>query len=209
MPALNDLVAHWGYAAIALVVLLGNVGLPVPEETILVVGGYLVWAGQLRFWLVVTVGVASAAAGDNLGYWLGRRFGRAAIERYGHWLLLTPDRFAAVQRFIARYGAAGVVVARFLAGIRFLAGPVAGATGLPAPKFVVSNLLGAAVFVPAVVGVGYGVGAGLGDQVERLRHLLGAIEHVALAAVIAGTAAALTWRVVRSWAAERSRKNHG
>ena len=60
-------VEHWGYAAIFAVVVLGNVGLPVPEETVLTLAGYLVWRGDLRLWLVLIVGIVSASVGDNVG----------------------------------------------------------------------------------------------------------------------------------------------
>lgn len=84
MPSLSTLIEHWGYAAVFAVVILGNVGLPVPEETILTLAGYLAWRGELNGPLVVAVGIVSAVAGDNLGYWLGDVAGRASYER-------TPD----------------------------------------------------------------------------------------------------------------------
>jgi membrane protein DedA with SNARE-associated domain len=198
MPDVSELVRHWGYAAIFLIVVLGNVGLPVPEESILLLSGYLVWMGRLRLPFVLAVGIASAVAGDNLGYWLGHHFGRRALERYGHRLYLTHERFMAAQRFIARYGALGVFVARFLPGLRFLAGPIAGATGLPPGRFVVSNVLGALVYVPAVVATGYAVGYGLGGEVARLSRVAGDVEKVALAAIAAGGLGALAWRILRA-----------
>ena len=82
------------------------------------------------------VGILSAIAGDNLGYWIGRRYGQEAIARYGRWVLLTPARLDATRRFVTRYGAFGVFAARFIAGLRFMAGPIAGSTGLPPLAFV-------------------------------------------------------------------------
>ena len=83
MPDANSLLAQWGYVAIVAVVILGNMGLPFPEETILILAGYLVWKGHLHLPIVLAVGLVSAVLGDNLGYWMGREFGRRAIERYG------------------------------------------------------------------------------------------------------------------------------
>ena len=60
------LIDQWGYAAIFVIVFLGNLGLPVTEEGVLLLSGYLVWKGRLRFVVVVIVGVLSAALGDNL-----------------------------------------------------------------------------------------------------------------------------------------------
>ena len=77
----TELLSHWGYGAIFLGVILGNFGLPVPEETILALGGYLAQRGELRLPLVIVISFVSAVTGDGFGYWLGRRYGRAAIER--------------------------------------------------------------------------------------------------------------------------------
>ncbi len=68
MPDLGELINHWGYFAIVLVVVLGNVGLPVPEESILVLAGYLAWRGELKLPLVIAVGIISAVMGDNIGH---------------------------------------------------------------------------------------------------------------------------------------------
>ena len=73
MPDIGPLLGDWGYLAIFLIVVLGNVGLPVPEETTLILAGYLVWRGELRFPIVLAVGITSAVGGDSLGYWIGRR----------------------------------------------------------------------------------------------------------------------------------------
>lgn len=209
MLDLGPLVGHWGYAAVFMVVVLGNVGLPVPEETVLVLAGYLGWRGDLRLPLVVAVGVVSAVAGDNLGYWLGRRYGRAAIARYGWAVLVTPARLQMVTAWVTRYGAWAVFGARFVAGLRFLAGPLAGATGLPPLRFLAANVLGAGLYVPSAVGLGYAMGYGLGDRIEWLRQGLGRVEHWGLLAVGLLTVGVLALRVLRARRADRGRHELG
>ena len=194
-PAL--FVEHWGYLAIFTVVVLGNVGLPVPEETILTLAGYLVWRGDVRLWPVLIVGIVSAAAGDNFAYWLGRRFGSAAVRRYGARLWISPARMEASHRFMLKHGALAVFVARFLPGLRFAAGPVAGITGVSAPVFFIANVLGASCYVPAVVGLGYAVARGVGPRLEHARAAGVVAEHVVLAAAILGTLYALVVRAKR------------
>jgi membrane protein DedA with SNARE-associated domain len=166
---------------------------PVPEESILVLAGYLVWQGDIRLPLVLLVGILSAIAGDNLGYWIGRRYGQEAIARYGRWVLLTPARLDAPRRFVTRYGAFGVFAARFIAGLRFMAGPLAGSTGLPPLAFVAAIALGAALCVPTMVAAGYGVAYGLGDHLKRLERVVGRIEYVVLFGAIIVTIALLGW----------------
>ena len=194
MPDVGELIGHWGYPAIFLFVVLGNLGLPVPEETILALSGYLVWRGELRLSLVLAVGIVSAAAGDNLGYWIGREYGRGAIERYGQRVRVTPERLETVWRFVTRYGLFGVFAARFIPGLRFMAGPLAGAAGLRPLAFLLANLLGAVIYVPYAVGIGYAIGYGLGQYVERIER----VEYIVLIAAAIFTVALLGWRALRA-----------
>jgi len=194
----NHLFQHLGYAAILVIVLLGNAGVPAPEESVLVLGGYLAWHGRLHLPLVIIVGVVSASLGDNLGFWAGRHYGQRAVTR----LPLPPARVAQAQALIAHYGARAVFAARFVPGLRTVAGPLAGAGGLPPLRFFAANLLGAICYVPCPVLVGYGVGYGAGDWLERLRRATGLFkEDTALFAailVLAGVAL-----IVMAWARGR------
>lgn len=183
MPDITRLISDWSYLGIFVVVVLGNLGLPVPEETVLALAGYLVWSGRLQLVPVLVVGIVSAVAGDNMGYWIGRRYGRAPVERYARWLL-APGRVTAAERFIRRYGALAVGAARFVGGTRFLAGPLAGAVGLPFRRFVAGNILGAVLFVPYAVGLGYAIGYGLGPLLGRLRHHVQGIGPLVLAGTL-------------------------
>src|SRR5262245_29773 len=173
MPNLDQFVAHWGYVAIFLVVILGNVGLPVPEESILGVAGYLIWHGKFEFVPVVVVALTAAVLGDNLAYWLGRTYGRRVLNR---WVGVSSSRLEWMQRFVLRYGMLAVFVARFVAGLRFMAGPLAGSTGLSPIRFFVANLLGAMIYVPIAGAIGYG----LGPQIERLRRAVGDLAVIGL-----------------------------
>jgi membrane protein DedA with SNARE-associated domain len=168
----------------------------VPEETVLTVSGYLVWQGQLDAVPVVLVALASAVLGDNASYWLGRRYGRQVITRF---VQVKPERIERMERLVTRYGMVAVFLGRFVAGLRFMAGPLAGCTGLSPLRFFAANLAGALLYVPIALGAGYAVGYGLGDRVERLRRLAGdAAVAVAVAVVIVG---AVLW----AWLALRAR----
>ena len=162
VPDLSTWLIHWRYVALAVVIVLGNVGLPVPEETVLIVAGYLVREGHLSLGTTLVVGVLSAIAGDNLGYWLGRAYGRPLLLRGARWVRITPSRLDRVERFVARYGVFTVVVARFVAGLRMLGGPLAGAGGVRPVPFIVANVVGALLFVPYALGLGYLLGHGIG-----------------------------------------------
>lgn len=194
----GELINHWGYSAIFIFVLLGSAGVPAPEESILVVGGYLAWRGQLRLPLVIAVGILSASAGDNLGFWVARHYGRTALDRYGSRFFITSARLEAMRGFVLRWGAPAVFIARFVPGLRVWAGPIAGAAGMPFPSFVIANALGAVVYVPLAVGAGYALGLGLGERLERLRGIVGELEYWAVGAALAVAAGLLLWRAARA-----------
>lgn len=198
MPDFVQLIGHWGYLAIFALVILGNMGIPLPEETILILAGYLVWQGELRLPIVLAIGILSAVVGDNIGYQIGRHYGQGAIERYGHWVLGNSKRLESMRGFVTRYGPMGVFVARFLPGIRFMAGPLAGATGLRPLPFLAANVLGAALYVPLSVALGYAVGYGLGDYVNRLERVVGELAHVVLTVAILAALALMGWRALHA-----------
>ena len=196
------LIAHWGYWAVFGLVVLGNIGLPVPEEGILVFAGYLVWAGKFRLMHVLVAGVAAAVIGDNLGYWFGRHYGQAAIRRFGHKIFITETRFDKARQLVARYGAYGVFVARFIPGLRFMAGPVAGSMGLPFLRFFGVNMLGGLIYVPLSVAVGYFVGKSLGDALRQIERMIGKVEYLALILLAFAVVVIIFWRALSSQKAE-------
>jgi membrane protein DedA with SNARE-associated domain len=198
MPDLGRLIDSWGYVAVFLIVVLGNLGLPVPEETVLTIGGYLAWQGRLKWATVVIVAIVGAVVGDNMSYWLGRRYGQRLLNRVA---AAAPERIERARQFVVRHGMLAVFAARFVAGLRFMAGPLAGSTGLEPARFFIANLLGAVLYVPVMVGVGYGVGYGLGERIESLRRAAGNTERIAVAVL---ALVAITVWLVRARRARRA-----
>lgn len=193
----SNLIIHWGYPAIFFFVFLGNLGLPVPEESVLMLAGFLVWNGDLKFVIATAVAIVSAVSGDNLGYWIGYRYGTKAALRYRRWLFITPDRASRMREYIDRYGATGIFLARFFPGARFMAGPLAGTASMPFRRFFIANLLGTLAYVPLMVALGYGIGVGLGDFVRWIERVFGRLEYVALLIIIFSSLLILGWRVLK------------
>jgi len=189
--------ARWGYAAVFFSVVLGSVGLPIPDDGVFLLAGCLAREGRLSLPRIVAVGVLAAMAGDNLGYWIGRRVGFTAVERAARWARVSPAHIAPIQGLVARYGAVAVFLARFLSGARFLAGPLAGSAGLPPRTFLVANTLAALTYVPLIVGAGYIVGEGLGAFVEDLRQRVDPLWWTLLPVAALGTLLILRRQVVR------------
>lgn len=146
---------HYGYLAVAGFVFLEDFGVPVPGETILILGAVYAGTGRLSIFLVGLLGFAAAVMGDNLGFAIGHFGGRRLVDRYGRYVLLTPERVDKATRFFDRHGGKIVVVARFIEGLRQANGIIAGISGMQWVRFVVFNAIGAALWVAVWTSVGY------------------------------------------------------
>jgi membrane protein DedA with SNARE-associated domain len=176
---LESLVARWGYAAIF-------AGTFLEGETVLLAGGAMAHRGLLSLpWVIVCAFVASFS-GDQMWFFLGRRYGPRAIERRPGWAA-PAER---VRGWLHRFGTGFVLAFRFVYGIRVLTPVLLGASGYPASRFAPLNAAGAAVWSCAVAGVGWGLGEGL----TRLLGRAGKVEERALMALGAGVAIALIVR---------------
>jgi membrane protein DedA with SNARE-associated domain len=150
-PTLN----HYGYLAVAGLVLVEDFGVPVPGETTLILAAVYAGAGRLSVWLVGLIGFAAAVTGDNIGFAIGHFGGRALVERYGRYIFLTPERLDKATGFFERHGGKIVAVARFIEGLRQANGIIAGISGMHWAKFLAWNALGAALWVAVWTCVGY------------------------------------------------------
>jgi membrane-associated protein len=153
---LRGAIVHYGYWAIAVALLLENTGIPVPGETVLLLASFLAYSErELQLSWIIVVGTIAATMGDNLGYAVGFRGGRPLLERYRELLHLRPATLERGDRLFARYGAVAVFFARFVFGLRIVAGPLAGVLRMPWKKFLLFNFLGALLWVTVIASVGY------------------------------------------------------
>jgi membrane protein DedA with SNARE-associated domain len=181
---------HYGYWALAVALLLENAGVPMPGETILLLASFLAYSEhELQLPWIIVVGTVSATLGDNLGFALGYYGGRQLLERYQRIFRIRDATLAQGDRLFARYAAATVFFARFIFGMRIIAGPMAGVLRMPWRKFVLANFLGAALWVTVISGVGYLFGQHWDRLVRDVKRF-----DVALVLVVVATAAFLWWR---------------
>ena len=170
----------YGLVALALVMFLESMGLPLPGETLLIAAGTLAGEGEFSPWMVGLVGVVTAVLGDNLGYVIGRWAGRPVILKHGRRVGITPERFAKVERMLDKHGWIIVAGARFVVLLRQLNGLVAGAGGMAWYRFLAANVAGAIVWVAMWVTLAYELGAELHIFTFLSEHLVWA------AAVVVG-----------------------
>ena len=153
---LRDAVVHYGYWAVGVALLLENTGVPVPGETILLLASFLAYSQhELQLQWIIGVATLAATIGDNLGFTLGYYGGRRLLERYQNLFRIQKGTLIKGEALFARYGAVTVFFARFVFGMRIIAGPLAGALHMPWRKFLLFNFLGALVWVTVISGAGY------------------------------------------------------
>src|SRR5438876_12308580 len=156
LDLLRGYLVHYGYWAVAAALLLENAGLPVPGETVLLLASFLAYSeGELHLLYIILIGTCAATLGDNLGFAIGHYSGRPLLDRYQHIFRVRGRVLTKGERLFQRYGAAAIFIARFIAGMRIIAGPLAGVLRMPWRKFAVFNFLGAAVWVTVISSVGY------------------------------------------------------
>ena len=183
------LLQQWGYVGIFACVLLGNVGIPLPEESVVLAAGFLAGREILGLKTVILVTLTSAVIGDNLGYLVGRTGGRRVLMRLGRmWKGMRP-RYVRVRLFFHAHGDKTVLIARFVAGLRFMAGPMAGAMRMRFWRFFFFNVLGAVLWCTTVSYLGFI----LGDQWERFAAFARHTGNWALLALAIAVLALLLW----------------
>lgn len=156
---------HWGYWAVLAGLLGENAGLPVPGETVLMFASFLSHKNtDLQLMWVIVAGTAAAIMGDNLGFLLGRKLGTRLIRWMKKIFHLDDADIGAAKNQIRCHGGATVFWARYIFGLRTVAGPLAGVLGMEWKKFILFNALGAATWVTSMAMIGYT----FADQFETL-----------------------------------------
>jgi membrane protein DedA with SNARE-associated domain/membrane-associated phospholipid phosphatase len=170
---------HWGYLIIFLGAALecsAFLGLAVPGESLVLVGGFFAGSGQLDVGDLIIVVAIGAILGDSIGYELGRHCGRSWLLRYGRWFRLRQSHLDRVDDFFRRHGGKTIFMGRFIGFLRVLAPFVAGSSRMPYGRFLFYNATGAFLWSTAFVLIGYFVGASwdiVGKWIGRASAILG------------------------------------
>lgn len=184
MDSLLTWLSQYGYAGLFLLLVLGIVGLPVPDETLLVFSGYLISKGRLDpAWTFVS-GFSGSVTGISVSYLLGKSLGYGFVQRYGRYVHLSPARIDHVNHWFHRIGYWLLTIGYFIPGIRHFTAFVAGMSKLEYPTFAAFAYPGAAIWVGSFLALGYFLGDNWQTTFTTLHRYLVAITIVAV--VIAG-----------------------
>ncbi len=161
---------------------LESMGVPSPGETALLLAAVLASQGRLEIWLVLVIGITSAILGDNIGYLLGRRFGREVLQGRGPFRDHRTRAIDAGDRFFQRHGNKSVFFGRWVALVRVAVAWLAGINHMRFPEFFFWNALGAISWGLTFGLAGYFGGNAAARVVEKVG-VYGAIALVVLAVV--------------------------
>jgi membrane-associated protein len=178
-----DWYKDYGYPVLIVGVLLENAGIPVPGETAVFLAGFLCSeAGGRHFALrwVILLTIVAAILGDNLGYWLGRRFARPRLQVCKRFLFLTPQLLEKIEGYFLRYGSWTIFFARFITGLRVVGAMAAGTAGMPWGRFFFANATGACLWAIVITLVGFYSG----EYLDTVAKWLGRSGMIALGVVI-------------------------
>jgi membrane protein DedA with SNARE-associated domain len=179
ITTLESLLHDWGYWVVFGAMLLENAGLPLPGETVTLLGGYAAGSGHLDVFGVMAAAAGGAILGDNLGFWVGRRAGWGVVLRVGRLLRRSPEQMESLRTSFLRHAGKSVLIGRFVAVLRVLAGPLAGAVHMPYRRFVLFNCLGAVLWSSTMVSLAW-----LGGRWIPFDRMVGGVVQFGLGALV-------------------------
>lgn len=191
LEMIQEIAHKYGYWAVFLGILLENLGIPLPGETVTLVGGFLAGSDELNYWFVLSSAILGAVIGGTCGYWIGRSAGWSFLLRIGHFFRISEERLEKIRNQFSQNAGKAVFFGRFVALLRIFAGPLAGIAEMPYGKFFLYNLAGATVWASVMVTLAFFVGRIV--PLEKLVALMAEFGFVALLLAIAWIVVPLWW----------------
>ncbi|MCC0176087.1 DedA family protein [Waterburya agarophytonicola K14] len=179
LDTLQEIARLYGYWTVFGGIALENMGIPLPGETIVIVGGFLAGSGELNYWLVLGSAIAGAVLGDNFGYWVGRVGGWQLLVKVGSIFRIQEQQLEQAKDRYSQNAAQAVFWGRFVTILRIFAGPLAGITKMPYKQFLLYNFGGAAVWSTTIVSLAYFLG-----KVVTLEEIVGWVTRFGIVALL-------------------------
>ncbi|MDQ0208552.1 DedA family protein [Alkalicoccobacillus murimartini] len=151
MEFVKELIGQYSYCGIFIALVGGIVGLPIPDELLLIAVGYFSYKGELHLILALLISCLGSTIGISISYYLGKKLGLPFLLTHGSKLFLSPTKIERSQRLFQKYGPFILVVGYFIPGVRHLTGYIAGISNLPFKKFSLYAYSGAIIWVHTFV----------------------------------------------------------
>lgn len=197
LETIQELANQYGYLAVFLGILLENLGIPLPGETITIVAGFLAGSGELNYWFVLACATLGAFIGGLCGYAIGKYGGWKLIVPLGKFFRIQETQLEEIKEKFSNNAVKAVFFGRFIALLRIFASPMAGVAEMPIGQFLAVNLAGAAAWASVMTTLAFFVG-----RVVSLEQLLAWVGKFAILALII----AIAWITIPIWLETRSAK---
>lgn len=174
------LVDKVGYLGVFVILILDNMGIPIPSEATLALAGNLAKSGEFNVWIVIILGTLAQTLGTYLAYLIGKYGGEPLIKRYGKYVLVSEHDYKRAEAWFAKRGPKAIFISRLIPVIRSYAGFAAGTFEMDIKAFLRDSFLGSLVWTVVWVGVGYL----LGDNWKKYYSFMHYIDYIVVAVVV-------------------------
>ncbi|MDX2014525.1 MAG: DedA family protein [Myxococcaceae bacterium] len=191
----------FAYLVVFGILFICGLGLPLPEDVSLILGGYLVHDGKARLDLMMATGYLGIIVGDSMIFFFGRRVGsKVGAKPTGFFArIVTPEKRARVEQLFKKHGEKIVMIARFLPGVRAVTYFTAGSVGMKWSRFALYDSIAALGSAPIFVYLGFRFGGELDQLISAIKR---GQRNVLIALVVIGVVGFLISR----WRAKREQK---
>ncbi len=155
METIHIWIAKYGYAGIFTLLLLGIVGIPIPDETLLAFSGYLIFKGNLHLLPTFLSAFLGSIIGITISYTIGRTVGLYLIHKYGVYLHITETRLQKAHNWFEKSGRWSLLLGYFIPGVRHVVAIIAGTSELELWEFIVFAYMGAILWTSTFISIGY------------------------------------------------------
>lgn len=179
-----SVVDKFGYVGIFALMVMESATLPIPSEVVLPLAGYLVFSGQINFWLALVVASIGSIMGTLIDYYIGYYLGRPVILHYGKYFRLSEQHLTTSEKWFNKFGEVTVFLARFVPLVRTLIAFPAGIAEMKLWKFVAFSAAGIFIWDGALIYIGYLAGQNSSKIISALSNAFTITEILVVIAVI-------------------------
>lgn len=155
METLQIWISQYGYLGIFSLLVLGIVGLPVPDETLLTLSGYLIYHGELKLVPTFLAAYLGSIAGISISYAIGRTFGHNFLVKHGHFFHITEERLQKVHNWFEKIGRWTLLIGYFIPGVRHVVAIFAGTSELEIWEFSLFAYTGGFIWTATFISIGF------------------------------------------------------
>jgi membrane protein DedA with SNARE-associated domain len=171
---ITNFISSIGYTGVLILMTLESAALPVPSEVVMSFAGYLAYQGIFNIYLITLIGAIGCTAGSIISYYVGLKYGRSAIEKYGKYALIRSHHMDLAEKWFLKYGDKAVFFSRLLPVVRTFISFPAGIGRYDIRKLIIFSFVGSLPWCFALAYVGFSLGPfwkniiGLFDKLDIL-----------------------------------------